>query len=84
MQNRFQNNIYRILIIFLFIISTNYAATYYVDGSNGNDNNSGLSPDQAWQTINKVNNFSFQSGDSICFKRNERFVGYTLHPPKII
>lgn len=43
--------------------------TYYVDVTGGSDTNSGTSMDQAWQTINKVNNSFFAPGDFILFKR---------------
>jgi len=42
---------------------------YYVDVTNGNDLNDGLSPATAWKTISKVNNSSFSPGDYIYFKR---------------
>ncbi len=46
------------------------AATYYVDATNGNDNNPGTytSP---WKTAAKVSNSSFSPGDQILFKRGE-------------
>jgi len=44
------------------------ATTYYVSTS-GNDSNPGTSQAQPWKTINKVNNFSFGSGDQILFAR---------------
>jgi len=47
------------------------AATYYVDATNGNDLNDGLSPETAWKTIGEVNNMSFSPGDSILFKRSQ-------------
>lgn len=43
--------------------------TYYIDNINGNDLNSGLSENQAWKTISKVNSFNFSPGDRILFKR---------------
>ena len=46
-------------------------AVYYVDATNGNDSNDGLSEITAWRTINKVNNSSFAPGDFILFKRGE-------------
>ena len=46
-------------------------AVYYVDATNGNDSNDGLSEITAWRTINKVNNSSFTPGDFILFKRGE-------------
>jgi len=45
--------------------------TYYVDATNGDDTNDGLSPANAWKTTIKVKNSTFQPGDSILFKCNE-------------
>jgi parallel beta-helix repeat protein len=53
------------------IASTAHAATYYVDATNGNDPNDGLSTESAWKTIHKVNGTNFNPGDSILFKRGE-------------
>jgi len=44
---------------------------YYIDATNGNDLNDGLSEVSAWKTIAKVNAQSFSPGDSILFKRGE-------------
>lgn len=52
--------------------SLSFAGTvYYVDATNGNDSNNGLSDSTAWQTINKVSQSLFSPGDSILFKRGE-------------
>ncbi len=42
--------------------------TYYVDVENGSDSNTGISPDSAWQTLDKVNSFTFAPGDTIRLK----------------
>src|SRR4030043_651169 len=47
------------------------AAAYYVDASRPDDSGSGLTPETAWKTINKVNKSSFLPGDNIFFKRGE-------------
>jgi len=57
----------------IMITSQIFAGTYYVDATNGSDSNSGTSPEIAWKTINKVNNSSFNPGDSILFKRGEEW-----------
>jgi len=49
--------------------------TYYVDATGGDDDNTGLSIDQAWQTLTKVSSITFDPGDHILFKRGETFVG---------
>jgi parallel beta-helix repeat protein len=47
------------------------AATYYVDAKNGNDSNNGTSQSSAWKSLEKLNTFPFQPGDTILFKRSE-------------
>src|SRR4030042_4640266 len=46
-------------------------ATYYVDYTTGNDNDSGLTEELAWKTVAKVNASTFSANDSILFKRGE-------------
>ena len=48
--------------------------TYYVSPS-GNNNNSGTSSSSAWQTIAKVNDRTFNAGDSILFEGGQTFNG---------
>ena len=62
-----------ILAVFsVFVMSSaGWAATYYVDATNGNDDNSGTAQATAWKTISKVNSSSFNPGDSILFKRGD-------------
>ena len=74
------SSILKSIIFIVSFVDLNFATTYYVDAVNGNDNNSGLSPSSAWQTINKVNNFTYASGDVIAFNRGQSFTGYTLTP----
>ncbi len=64
---------YVIFIQCLLFTSYNLAATYYVDATNGNDSNSGVSMSSPWKTINKVNSQKFLPGDFILFKRGETF-----------
>ena len=66
------------IILFLTIISTAHAATYYVSSSTGNDNNPGTIS-QPWQTLNKVNTRAFSPGDIILFKKGDTWNG-ELHP----
>ena len=62
----------KILLSFLLITVLKLSATtYYVDSSFGNDSSTGTSIFTPWRTIAKINNSSFQGGDSILFKRNE-------------
>jgi hypothetical protein len=50
------------------------ATTYYVS-STGNDSNSGITSDQPWQTLTKVNSRTFVAGDQILFQRGSTFYG---------
>lgn len=54
------------------------ATTYYVSTS-GSDSANGTSTSTPWQTITKVNGFSFAAGDNIYFKSGETWTG-TLIP----
>jgi hypothetical protein len=71
------SNMKKFLITISFVLSTTllFATNYYVDATNGNDNNSGKTPENAWQSIFKVNGANFIAGDSVLFKRGETFRG---------
>jgi len=56
------------------------ATTYYVDESNGNDTNDGISQQTAWRTIQKVNSVKFSPGDSVLFKKGETWREKKLSP----
>jgi parallel beta-helix repeat protein len=51
-----------------------HSTTYYISSS-GNDANDGLSESFPWQTIDKINSFTFADNDTILFKRGEVFRG---------
>ena len=53
---------------------------YYVDAINGDDNNQGLSPSDAWKTVSKVNSMRFEPGTQILFKRGQSFNSAPLIP----
>lgn len=64
-----------IFTIFITLIASSLANatpggnSYYIDSVSGNDNNDGLSPSQAWQSIAKVNetmDSTIDSGTSYC------------------
>ena len=38
---------------------------YYVDQAKGNDDNAGTSPDEAWETLDKIEKTKFEPGDTI-------------------
>lgn len=53
---------------------------YYVDATNGKDENSGLSVDEAWRTLGKVEQQVFNPGDQILLKSGEVWhEGLKLH-----
>jgi hypothetical protein len=56
------------------IISDAWSANYYVDATNGNDKNNGLSLSTAWKTIAKVDGSRFNPGDQILSLRKEAWI----------
>ncbi len=58
-----------------FEILATQSHIFYVDSTNGSDSNDGLSPEKAFQTIDKLNTITFIPGDEIRFKKGETFVG---------
>ncbi|MGN0335363.1 MAG: S-layer homology domain-containing protein [Lachnospiraceae bacterium] len=58
-----------------FVVEIGDGVIYYVDASNGDDNNDGHSPETAIQTIDKVNTIEFQPGDQLLFKCGEEWTG---------
>ncbi|MDP4189516.1 MAG: hypothetical protein Q8907_14665, partial [Bacteroidota bacterium] len=65
---------FSLLIVFILAPGFSMASqrqeqlTYYIDSDRGSDSNDGHSPDRAWRTLNKVNSFTFKTGDSILFR----------------
>ena len=55
----------------LVMYSVGWAAIYYVDATNGNNSNNGLSMSSAWKTIAKVNASTFYPGDQILFNKGD-------------
>ena len=53
---------------------------YYVDSTNGSDDNNGFSEGAAWQSIGKVNQSTFLPGDRILFKSGQEFFGKLIPP----
>lgn len=66
------------LIMLFSLGSVVYAAggeTYYIDSVSGSDENSGTSPENAWQSIDRANQTALSAGDRILLKCGETFVG---------
>jgi len=72
--------LYFVTFLFLFTTLQLSATTHYIDAYWGNDSSSGTSVFNSWQTITKINNHSFQPGDSILFKRGSIWKEYLDFP----
>ena len=55
---------------------------YYVS-SDGNDANSGTSPDFPWKTLSKVSSFALREGDGVLFRRGDVFRGFIKAKPGV-
>jgi hypothetical protein len=55
----------------LLLCRPGFTATYYVDATNGNDGNNGVSTATAWKSISRVNDSYFNPGDAVLFKKGE-------------
>ncbi|MDA3823189.1 MAG: hypothetical protein PF450_11360, partial [Bacteroidales bacterium] len=62
-----------LLYVFLFCCQIGVAQTYYVSQSEGNDLNTGLSPDQAWKTTSRINLENLSGNDSVLLKRGDKW-----------
>jgi len=71
------------LIILLLMIQMSligHTAIYYVSSTDGSDSDSGLTESLAWQTLTKLNAFTFASGDQILFRKGDTFYGSITVP----
>ncbi len=66
---------------FEMLESRELLAVYYVS-NDGNDNADGLSDATAWASINKVNDFSFATGDDVYFKSGDTW-NFAAHPGRL-
>lgn len=64
-----------ILLLILSLVSCTSSGTYYIDSENGDDKNTGKTPNQAWASLEKVNTTIFQPGDQILFKAGSEWNG---------
>lgn len=62
------------------IVKKREKETYYVSSTQGNDNNAGTSPAEAWASLQKISNNKFIKGDSILFKSGDEFIGQLAVP----
>jgi len=69
---------YSIVIPFLFLGCINCAHNsnpnrYYINSQTGNDTNAGISINSPWKSFKKLEEITFQPGDSILFAKNSVF-----------
>ncbi len=66
----------KLLFFFAVLLPLHLLAqtTYYVSNS-GSDSNSGTSESSPWESLNKVNSYTFSAGDQILFKRGDQWEG---------
>ena len=63
------------LITLLGLTHNSDASTYYLSSSSGDDNYSGLYPDSAWMSLDKLNSITLFPGDSVLLKCDDTFYG---------
>jgi hypothetical protein len=65
----------------MMIVNTTYATSYYIDAISGNDSSGDGSITSPWKTLGKVVSYSqspkFNAGDTIYFKRGQRFYNFS-------
>ena len=64
-----------LFVIAIFFFSCLNKNVYYVDSVNGNDSNSGHSPQSAWASLEKVNTLKLIPGDKILLATGSTFMG---------
>lgn len=68
--------LFHVLMIFGLIQAAEAAGrTYHVDSQHGNDQNTGLSAEQAWKSLENTAGLSLRGGDKILLKRGCVFKG---------
>jgi len=65
-----------IAAIMIFFFGCSSSNNYYIDDKAGLDSNSGLSPQQPWQSLERINSTTFSPGDSIHFKAGGVWNGF--------
>ena len=73
---RYTKQLKSMLIIILFGCSlVSSAKSYYIDSGNGNDENNGTNAKSAWRSLEKVNSWNFNPGDTMFFLRDSEWTG---------
>ncbi|MCR5149990.1 MAG: hypothetical protein K6B52_02040 [Clostridiales bacterium] len=61
------------------VFALNEGRTFYFDCENGDDDNSGLSPDEAWKNADMIESVKAVPGDRFLFRRGQTFsAGFVL------
>lgn len=68
-------NLYYLLFISLLISNSVFANIYYLNSNSGHDSNSGIDKDQAWKSLDRVNQHIFKAGDKILIAAGTSYVG---------
>ncbi len=63
-----------ILIATFFFSASSFGTTYYVSTA-GSDANPGTTPEKAWKSLDRVNEFISKPGDSILFRKGDEWNG---------
>ncbi len=64
-----------ISVLFFGLSSCANKSIYYIDSVNGDNANSGHSPQKAWASLERVNITEFLAGDQILFKAGTEYIG---------
>lgn len=65
----------RLPLAVLACASFSPAADFHVNARNGDDSRSGLTPDQAWKSLEKINATPLKPGDRVLLKAGESWTG---------
>lgn len=63
------------LILILLLLSTEIQAKNYYLSNEGNNRSKGTSPQEAWQTLSRLQKAKLSPGDTVFFKRGDLFFG---------
>jgi len=66
--------VFYFFIFLAFLCNASFGTNYYVSSS-GNDSNSGTSTSSPWKTLSKLDSVNFKAGDTIHFKRGDKWTG---------
>src|SRR4030042_5569407 len=63
------------ILLLLGLPAVLFAEKYYINPVTGNDINPGTSPGRTWQSLSRVNSYSFSPGDTVLFKSGAVWTG---------